>query len=53
MLSKKYYIKIAEILASSNSVDEVRNKLAEFFKKDNEFFDKEKFLKKSKEERII
>lgn len=43
MLSKKHYIEIAKIIATTTTREELINKLVSFFKNDNFKFDIDKF----------
>ena len=45
MLSKKYYIKIAEILKNSQNKEQIYKRLIEYFSSENPKFNVEKFLK--------
>lgn len=43
-LSKRNYIRIAEILADNDADDKLINDFCEYFREDNERFDKGKFV---------
>jgi hypothetical protein len=43
MLSRKYYVEIAEILAKSQTVEQAINSIVTFCKSDNERFNESKF----------
>ena len=52
MLSKKYYIKIANILADNNADDNLITEFALLFSSDNERFDTHRFYMYIQERRI-